>query len=131
MVYARYHQEETAEATNAYYNRLVLNFCEAKSASAYLDSLLCLTAFFARIYSTHSKVVIDYESASLRCDHILETVKKQREYAQTHAMWSDKIENVYFDFIDVVTTLQEKMYFYLLFSYFIFNVFLIVNMPFK
>lgn len=56
IVYVRFTQEETPEIINSYYNRLVTNFCEASSFSTHFDSLLCLTAFFARTYTSSSKV---------------------------------------------------------------------------
>lgn len=111
ILYTRYNHKETKEESNIYFNRLVTKFCEAKSINAYSDSLLCLTAYFARIYSECSDMDIDYEMLLSKCENILEMVNKYREDAIKYVRWNDRVENVYFDFLEVITTLQNQLYY--------------------
>lgn len=113
MIYTRYNHIETVEDDNSYFNRLVTKFCESKAAYSYMDSLLCLTAYFARIYPENSNNVnVDNQGLLMKCENMLSTVLKHRESAKRYNRWNDSLENLFTDFENILKNLQDKLYKY-------------------
>lgn len=110
MIYTRYNHTETIESDNSYFNRLVTKFCESKSSYSSMDSLLCLTAYFARMNPENSKIDVDNKALLIKCNNMLDTVTKQKESAKRYNRWNDSLENAFIDFVNVVSQLQITLY---------------------